>query len=42
MSKLKEVKAAANAAEAIQGHPMTVNLMLALLDNVADQVDMDT
>ena len=41
VSKLKDVKAAANAAEVIQGHPMTVNLMLTLLDNVADQVDMD-
>ena len=41
MAKLKDVKAAANAAEVIQGHPMTVNLMLTLLDNVADQVDMD-
>ena len=41
MAKLKDVKAAANAAEVIQGHPMTVNLMLTLLDNVADQVDME-
>ena len=41
MSKLKDVKAAANAAEVVQGYPMTVNGLLTLLDNVADQVDMD-
>ena len=40
MSKLKEVKAAAAAVEVIKGEPLDLGDVLAMLDNVADQVDM--
>ena len=41
MSKLKDVKAAAAAAEVIKGQPLDLADVMALLDNVADQVDMN-
>ena len=41
MAKLKDVKAAAAAAEVIKGQPLDLNDVMTLLDNVADQVDMN-
>ena len=41
MSKLKDVKAAAAAAEVIKGQPLDLTDVMTLLDNVADQVDMN-
>ena len=41
MAKLKDVKAAAAAAEVIKGQPLDLTDVMTLLDNVADQVDMN-
>ena len=41
MEKMKDVKAAAAAAEVIKGQPLSLHETITLLENVADQVDMD-
>ena len=41
MEKMKDVKAAAAAAQVIKGQPLSLYETLTLLENVADQVDMD-
>ena len=41
MEKMKDIKAAAAAAEVIKGQPLSLDETITLLENVADQVDMD-